>query len=616
MKTQIIKIIPCLLAGFILSACVGAVNLPAGTIAESKTETSESETQTPKKLVIKEPEPIAVVDKEPEQQIVIDRQPENPCIANPFKPTCGAGFASARAVIINRCIVGNTAQADPTCGQAVAGTNGCITDPFLSGCDENPFFTKHVKIAKDNRVIFCNYLYNAGDNHCTGSDSIADICTHDPFSRVCDDSYNGARGIIIARCIEGNNANDKSCNSAVMTNSCIKNPFGVGCNRDKDFMNHHATAGENRIAFCSDLTNLDSGLCSQTLYDCRLNPFGNDCYNNKYVFYGSVFSSLRNDDINRCIEEGNASGNSCNNAITANSCITNPFDKECDTNFRNHYLTARTNRIIFCNDSKNKMHDVCTNINNCYINPFGTGCGGDAFNTERAERVAFCAKQINRNTPSCTEAISRVTQISWLQSFTSEPLVRSNRGNNRFLTTAFLNYSGAPSRENELNLAMLGGDVTDAVSFHSNSVRYRYFGTFTYYYEYYYYGRIFAGTDLGMPIAETGGTVEWNGKFSATGSPYSSYYIAITDFILTINFGAGDDAGTIEASVSPYSIEGSFDNNGVITGTINKEQTMPGVMSGLIGTEGAVGVFFSGKAGDSDKASGYAGGFVARPPAE
>ena len=102
MKTQIIKIIPCLLAGFILSACVGAVNLPAGAIAEDKTETSESETQTPKKLVIKEPEPQnkkvvepvepkPITEVEPKPIIAVEPKPisANPCITNPFGDTCG-----------------------------------------------------------------------------------------------------------------------------------------------------------------------------------------------------------------------------------------------------------------------------------------------------------------------------------------------------------------------------------------------------------------------------------------------------------------------------------------------------------------------------------------------
>ncbi len=49
MKTQIIKIIPCLLAGFILSACVGAVNLPSS-------ETEKTDKTEAQKMV--EPEPI------------------------------------------------------------------------------------------------------------------------------------------------------------------------------------------------------------------------------------------------------------------------------------------------------------------------------------------------------------------------------------------------------------------------------------------------------------------------------------------------------------------------------------------------------------------------------
>ena len=70
MKTQIIKIISCLVAGFILSACVGAVNVPDGAV-----------------------------------------EPVHPCIANPFEDTCGgAEFNDARKVA---CVGSNSNQCAP-----------------------------------------------------------------------------------------------------------------------------------------------------------------------------------------------------------------------------------------------------------------------------------------------------------------------------------------------------------------------------------------------------------------------------------------------------------------------------------------------------------------------
>ncbi len=105
MKTQIIKIIPCLLAGFILSACVGAVNLADGTIAEANTKNTELETQTPKKLVIKEPEPqdkkvIEAVEVKPIISVETKPISANPCLINPFGDTCGgAEFNDAREAV-------------------------------------------------------------------------------------------------------------------------------------------------------------------------------------------------------------------------------------------------------------------------------------------------------------------------------------------------------------------------------------------------------------------------------------------------------------------------------------------------------------------------------------
>ena len=139
------------------------------------------------------------------------------------------GGTSPEFALINRCIVGNTAQADPTCAKAVADTNGCINNPFSSGCEANPLFSPHVQNARDERVKFCNDADNSRDSLCTGSDSEKDICTHDPFGRVCD-SYSSEREVIVDRCIQADNTSDKSCKSAVMTYPCIANPFGEGCN--------------------------------------------------------------------------------------------------------------------------------------------------------------------------------------------------------------------------------------------------------------------------------------------------------------------------------------------------------------------------------------------------
>ncbi len=142
MKTQIIKIIPCLLAGFILSACVGAVNVPSD-VAEKKTGS---------------------------EPIVLD--PET--------------------ILINRCIMDDNAKA-LSCASIVED-NPCITDPFDVACDIT--FANFYKTAQANRISFCRDNYDSDFCQSAGDD-IKNICLADPFDKLCfivsASSYNNAR---------------------------------------------------------------------------------------------------------------------------------------------------------------------------------------------------------------------------------------------------------------------------------------------------------------------------------------------------------------------------------------------------------------------------------------
>ncbi len=164
MKIQIIKIIPCLLAGFILSACVGAVNLAEGTIAESKTENTELETQTPKKLVIKEPEP---QDKKVIETVESKPISANPCIANPFKDTCGGTeFNDAREAI---CL---TERESHRCLAIISVV--CPANIFDSLC------TEHEPSFPAQKIICADEL---DSNRC--APTVARICGADSLDPFC-----------------------------------------------------------------------------------------------------------------------------------------------------------------------------------------------------------------------------------------------------------------------------------------------------------------------------------------------------------------------------------------------------------------------------------------------
>ena len=174
--------------------------------------------------------------------------------------------------------------------------------------------------------------------------------------------------------------------------------------------------------------------------------------------------------------------------------------------------------------------------------------------------------------------------------------------------------------------ASLDGDVADGVAFFSGtdgskSTRYHYAG-------------ILSGTNLGSPITQTSGSANWHGRFGFMKND-SLYY---TDFILTVDFtGTRTSAGDISTFIPrtsieynyPFKVIGTFDEDGIISGdvfhgadiTANTDTTnVPdinsaqylrvghGTLTGLIGQQGAVGVFI----GDNGNTGGdYSGGFVA-----
>ncbi|MGU9962828.1 MAG: hypothetical protein ACNYPD_01845 [Candidatus Halichondribacter symbioticus] len=160
--------------------------------------------------------------------------------------------------------------------------------------------------------------------------------------------------------------------------------------------------------------------------------------------------------------------------------------------------------------------------------------------------------------------------------------------------------------------ALGGGEATDGVSWFWDSTNTR------------GYAGILSGTDLGAPLSQTG-TAKWHGQFQATGG-------LSRDFLLEIDFtNSMIEALVYHTGASYYHITGSFGANGVITGEVNygtfsdliartpmDSRADNGILTGLIGAQGAVGAFISGTGNKntiiaSDPVVHYAGGFVATP---
>nr|MCA8833830.1 hypothetical protein [Pseudomonadota bacterium] len=215
------------------------------------------------------------------------------------------------------------------------------------------------------------------------------------------------------------------------------------------------------------------------------------------------------------------------------------------------------------------------------------------------------------------------------------------------ITPTLLNLSTATYGENPL-----GGDAKNGVGFFngvsstgSNFTREHYS---------HYYAGIFADTDLGAPLTAETATGEWRGRFGVVGKQRMfnqsndrqgtvTDIVVNTDFTLEVTFGETTGAaGTVEAFVARdstnhiyYHLNGTYDSNGVIRGTVNyggfadgdrNSPTDPvaesldnirinGTLQGLIGQAGAVGVFISDT--DTEPTTqatgerGFSGGFVA-----
>ncbi len=486
MKTQIIKIIPCLLAGFILSACVGAVNIPSS-VADKGVKTTEPDP------VVKKDTIVIVDDKEPEPEPEPKPEPEP--------------------------------EPEPI-----------VIDPEIA---------------------------------------------------------------LINICIMDDNGGDASCEPTVKNHPCIRDPFGGVCHIQ--FADYYETAQANRIAFCIIEENAYKSLCSGA-------------------------------------------------NIAMNNCIKDPFADKCkiQTGFTDYYQTAVGNRIAHCQDDyeSRTYHgtpDSCKNVCNINGDPFGKMCSDNEH--VRTQKYTFCEMAINANDASCVGVFSRPNVLTFLRSFSTPLPTKPNaenpeseflQGTETGLNVGDFNTNNGTVKTLNFTDFSLDEDSADGVAF------FVYGGN--------YYAGILSGTDLGAPVTEKTGTAHWDGFFRTVGPNLfyrrneqvgqliRTFYIDTSvyeSFTLTVNFGAGDQAGTISGSVDfssdynsynkggEYSLNGSFNDNGLITGNVTRSTTSVSVgrvttlksnatLTGLIGQEGAVGIFIS----DEKESSGYSGGFVARPPDE
>ncbi len=553
----------------------------------------------------------------------------NFCKTNPFQESACLPNDTYLPLRIADCIKDGKADT-PNCGLITtkAGKNtaltSCLTNPFAEVCETSvPDFTSSFEQARTNRASFCDNSLNVADDLCTG-DNVTPICEFDQFTAICPDAtYLSKR---LDECIMAGNAENTKCNTvsfdATMNTAitdCLTNPFKTECESVTAFMSDFALARTNRLTFCNDNANVANGLCTgeNLMNVCVFDPFNAIC------FTEPTYLTAR---FNNCITGGNAGDNKCdtivsdstmNTAITA--CLTNPFSDACasNTNFDDYADMARENRVAFCESGSGEL---CTALTACQGNPFGTGCGAYF----EPAKIPHCAIRTNAG-GDCATTLSRPNAATWAHSFatelrteefsTAEETSQNNKGHFLQGTADGLNNGTRTLNTLNFNDAFNDGNMTDGLGYFTGNVFRLYAG-------------IFSGTDLGAPVTETTGTAEWSG-FIQDGNAFPT----ATAFPLTVGFtGTG---GTLDAFIPhprintvAFTIDGDFDAKGVITGVVfrrvygdntdsstfvsSNNLNSDGTIRGLIGQEGAVAVFVS----DANVAVSFAGGFVAKPPAE
>ncbi len=444
-------------------------------------------------------------------------------------------------------------------------------------------------------------------------------CAADPFDSGCSDEKFAARKIArIEHCVTDNNwVSDGDCFSALIATgsttgdrvSCISNPFQTACkDANADYASQYMTARADRVTFCVDSANSGSAVCTViTVADvCGVNPFGAVC--------AGDYDEAANNRLIECQQDGVADGTQCAHADTIiDVCELAPFEDECTWGA---FDDERKELIATCHDGGECAAAVLELPNAAtWANSFKTGDNPKGLGDAVADTTSSSSwmraswdgdperhflKNIKGVLPSEMVTAEYVPPI-----YTSSGWIINYRSMN--LKTAEFSIDGTATD--------LGGDVADGVATLFARNNYPYVG-------------IFSTTDLGAPLttplAGEPKTASWVGSFQAGIVHHSGdwgYQWSLEDFVLEVNF----DDQSIEAFViidEYYTnlVKGKYDDSGVISGDVYRStgshtrqrmldryssgssNSYP--LTGLIGKEGAVGVFAEHL---------YGGKFVARP---
>ena len=500
------------------------------------------------------------------------------CNDNPFDGFCKgeAGYIDTQ---LNRCALGDATilQCNAVFDDALAE---CLEDPFSVACDTEPTFTANKASVRTKRFGFCAETENARDARCRGYTACNTSMAFAPLT--CGADFNPVR---VTFCGVTDNAFDAEC---------------VGNFAD-------TTA---QLAFCKVTVQAFDARCVGNLADTSAQM---------------AFCAVPA----RAFDAG---------------CVGNLIDAMAQTEY------CKVPARAFDDGCVGNLADAAAQLAFCKLStsdPFGTDCGGTAF---RAAREEFCIAK--PTTLACDTDLhdedleydpnlcgngACVETADWLDSFTADggtapPTTPAATDPPRHgflhggadtvdfgtLTDAFSNDPTVITlnlQDATYNSLPLGGDVQDGIAYFETFIANKSGG----------YAGIFSGTNLGVPltayVAGTEPIAVWYGKFGVEGSAD----IPDRDFTLNVNLEDREiDAFVQFGGTSHYKLDGDFNDKGVIVnGTVIygaftnsnpdmiAEITKAGILTGLIGQEGAVGIFHADLT--TSGSDTYVGGFVAAP---
>ncbi len=572
------------------------------------------------------------------------------CANNPFGSTCvihgttndDPAYNGQKRVVLDACNTGANiiANLNTRCDDAVED-EPCLRDPANCTTGATVFAPAtgddggaYLSALLTDRLTYCNTddNINAQKNICRSANSDFAYCTRNPWSDNCEDDLGADpeafRNTRLAYCrlrtaaeLRNNTLNVVvNFVSGTLDNTDNFNLCFAGSSIDADGHDQHAVG-----AICAGTSNVTVNM---KLNAASADPFTAVC---------RAFSRYNDERLTRIVacagfdDPAVTSGTTCNWAQQANLCSndTSGLDAQCGTlNIPSKWVTSATSgkisdsiaaAIEFTNSQGNKNAIISnfgnTNADVTFTEPTlelhtdltGGRSGGRIVGDDDLPNVRFYSAR--------TAAVPGQEALAAINEGDALP------GPDGDILTLGDNTVAGPD---DTRPEVLQRDEIPA-------------GT----------ARFFAGIEVssgnvGRPFFNRGAadpTATWTGKIDWIGIGDAANATAARDFSMLVNFGTRTLQGAVSiAEVNPLNtglhlvIDANYSAAGIIKGTSGGGVTIrrytanpndsginigaasasiiiPGTVTGLIGSEGAVGVFVS----DDTNPSGYGGGFIVKP---